>query len=110
MKSSQEPSDSFETHMNFLENIEKDLNDQKSVNSEVSRVQKTVTHGKLRRLKSRFDNMQTLNAAGPTVLRGKAKTVRRRAMLEACVRDLAEVCGPNTKLMMEDGHKKVLRR
>ena len=47
-------------------------------------------------MKSRLDNMNTLHAGGPKLLRGKAKKIRRRALLDSCVRELAEVCGPNT--------------
>lgn len=68
------------------------------------------TREKLHRLKKRMGNMHTLHAAGPTILKGKARVVRRRALLESCVRDLAEVCGPNTnRIMMEDKLRRQVR-
>ena len=99
LKSQETDSNSFDQHMAFLESIEADLCNQESGDFTAKIYPQTdniVTGGKLRRLKSRFNNMHTLNAAGPKLLHGKARVVRRRAMLESCVQDLASICGPKT--------------
>ena len=75
LKSQETDSNSFDQHMAFLESIEADLCNQESGDFTAKIYPQTdniVTGGKLRRLKSRFNNMHTLNAAGPKLLRGKA--------------------------------------